>query len=214
MPPGWLHELALGWMAVCIAAAILIGLDLVRHPQRMAIMNAVWPITALYLGPVAIWAYGSFGQPRGAARPLAQASFLGASHCGAGCTLGDLLGEWLVFLTGLMLAGSVLWADCLADFVFAWTIGIAFQYLSIAPMRGLGLRAGVIAAIKADTVSIIAFEAGMFAWMALSHLVLFPRLEPDHLVYWFMMQVAMMVGFLTTMPANALLVRAGLKEAM
>jgi hypothetical protein len=58
------------------------------------------------------------------------------------------------------------------------------------------------------------FGCGMFASMAVSHGLPFPRLGPDHLDYWFMMQIAMMVGFLTTMPANALLVRAGLKEAM
>ena len=53
----------------------------------------------------------------------------------------------------------------------------------------------------------------MFAWMAFSHQVLFPRLEPVNATYWFMMQIAM-IGFVTTLPANALLVRTGIKQAI
>lgn len=107
----------------------------------------------------------------------------------------------------------MLWADYLVDFVFAYLFGILFQFFSIAPMRGLGLRDGLIAAIKADTISIVAFEIGMFAWMGLAHR-LFPHLTPENGTYWFMMQIAMMVGFVTTYPANWLLVRSGVKEAM
>lgn len=44
------------WAAVIlgIGTAIAITLDLMRHPQPVKIMNAVWPITGLYL-PVAGW---------------------------------------------------------------------------------------------------------------------------------------------------------------
>jgi hypothetical protein len=45
-----------------------------------------------------------------------QTTFVGDSHCGAGRTVGDFAGEWLVFLTGLTVAGSVLWADYVIDF--------------------------------------------------------------------------------------------------
>lgn len=55
----------------------------------------------------------------------------------------------------------------------------------------------------------------MFTWMAVSSLVLFRGgLEPTQPAYWFMMQVALFVGFLTAYPANWWLIRKGLKEAM
>ncbi len=214
MAPGWLHDVSIAWIAACIVSATLICVHLIRHPQSMAIMDVVWPLTALYLGPLALVAYIVIGRASGKNRSLAQASFLGASHCGAGCALGDFIGEWLVYVSGFAIAGSVLWANYLVDFVLAYLFGIGFQFFSIAPMRCLGVRDGLIAAIKADTVSILAFEVGMFAWMAVSHELLFPRLEPIDATYWFMMQIAMMVGFITTLPANALLVRSGVKEAM
>jgi Domain of unknown function (DUF4396) len=184
--------------------------------QKMPVMNYVWPIAALYFGPIALWAYGTFGRAGGPKeKPYWQSTFIGTLHCGAGCTIGDVIGEWLVFLAGLTVAGSVLLANCFFDFTFAFLAGIVFQYFSIAPMRHLGLREGIKAAVKADTVSILAFEIGMFAWMAITSKFLFhPRLEPMDPAYWFMMQIAMVIGFATSYPANWLLIRRGWKEAM
>ena len=95
------------------------------------------------------------------------------SHCGAGCTLGDILGEWLVFALGFTLANKALFADFLFDFAFAWMLGIVFQYFTIVPMRRLDFRRGLWAAIKADTLSIVAFQVGLFAGMAFYQEVLF-----------------------------------------
>ncbi|MEO8132145.1 MAG: DUF4396 domain-containing protein [Bryobacteraceae bacterium] len=182
-------------------------------------MNFVWPITGLWAGPLAVWAYFKIGRRHGSGeepkKPFYQSVLVGDTHCGAGCTIGDFIGEWLVFLTGFSIAGSVLWADYAVDFLAAYIVGILFQYYSIAPMRGLSGWAGIKAALKADTISLVAFEIGMFAWMAFTSNVLFhPRLEPNMPAYWFMMQIAMLVGFVTAYPANWWLIRKKFKEAM
>ncbi|KHE66707.1 DUF4396 domain-containing protein, partial [Halobacillus sp. BBL2006] len=71
------------------------------------------------------------------------------------------------------------------------------------------------AAVKADSISLIAFEIGMFGWMAIVHYVLFTEPpKPHEATYWFMMQIAMILGFATSYPANWLLVRKGIKEEM
>ncbi len=62
--------------------------------------------------------------------------------------------------------GSELAGKFLLAFVLAYVLGIAFQYFSIVPMRGLGLRDGLLASVKANTLSLLAYEVGMFAWMA------------------------------------------------
>ncbi len=102
------------------------------------------------------------------------------------------------------------------DFLLAFALGIAFQYFSIAPMRGLGPREGLTAAVKADTLSLSAFEIGLFGWMAFMQLVLFtgPHLHPDHASYWFLMQIGMSLGFVTAYPVNVWLIRRGIKERM
>lgn len=120
-----------------------------------------------------------------------------------------------MFGTGLTIARSVLWADTAIDFAFAYAFGLIFQYFAIAPMRHIHSWEGLRAVAKADTLSLISFEVGMFAWMALASKVLFqPRLEPDQTVYWLSMQIAMVVGFATAWPVNMWLIRTGLKEAM
>lgn len=55
--PQWLHCLAWAWLALCFACSLIIIFDELHRPQKMMIMNLVWPITALYFGPVALWGY-------------------------------------------------------------------------------------------------------------------------------------------------------------
>ncbi len=128
--------------------------------------------------------------------------------------MGDFIGEWLVFLGGIALLDSPLLSKYMVAFALAYIFGIFFQYFSIAPMRGLGLWEGLWAAVKADTLSLVAYEVGMFGWMAVTQKLLFPGLEPTSWTFWFMMQIAMLLGLATTYPVNWWLIRRGIKEAM
>jgi len=228
VPPTWLIAVAWISLAAAVGCAIVILADIyVRgYRQQMGIMEAVWPITALYAGPVGLWAYWMLGRPRsprwrgehaGARpeQPYPVAVAIGVMHCGGGCTLGDIIGATFVALVGLEIAGLALWPELVVDYALAFTLGIVFQYFSIAPMRDLGLREGVVAALKADALSLTAFEVGLFGWMILVQLVLFPeQLHPGQAVYWLMMQIGMLLGFVTAYPVNWWLIRVGLKERM
>ncbi|MCW2531890.1 MAG: Membrane protein, partial [Blastococcus sp.] len=77
-------------------------------------------------------------------------------------------------------------------------------------------RKGIVAAAKADILSLTAFEVGLFGWMALMAFVFFPNphLMPTSPVFWFLMQIGMIVGYFTSWPANVWLIRRGIKEAM
>lgn len=194
-------------------SGVVIAVDIARHPQKMTIMNFVWPITALYFGPFALLTYFGFGRSK-RETPFWQKVWIGATHCGAGCTLGDILAEWAVFLTGFTLLGSTLWASYLWDFALAFLLGIVFQYFSIAPMRHISGWPAIQAALKADTIALVAFEIGLFAFMWWMHAAFHPTLEPSDPRYWFLMQVGMILGFFTSFPANWWLIRKGWKEAM
>jgi hypothetical protein len=218
MIPLWLQALSFAFVLSAVICGAIVIADLARHPQEMWIMDVVWPLTVLYSGLFGLWAYFAIGRQSAdepdRAKPFWQAVLTGATHCGAGCALGDLIGEWAVFATGLTLFSSILLAKYVVEFVLAYALGVFFQYFSIAPMRGLGFADGVWAAIKADTLSLTAFEIGMFAWMAVTQKLLFPGLEPTSWTFWFMMQIAMMLGLVTTVPMNWWLIRRGIKEAM
>jgi hypothetical protein len=226
-------------LVLAFACAFIIAIDEVRHPQKMWIMNLVWPITALYLSVFALWGYFRLG--RGMTRdsmqgmsskemkqqvdkreeqarhdPTWQQTAISDSHCGAGCTLGDVIAEFSIAGLGFTLFGQPLYAEMAGDLLLAWLLGIAFQYFTIKPMRNLSPIQGLIAAVKADTLSILTFEIGLFGWMALTYFVLFPgpHLKPSGPVYWLMMQIGMVIGYFTSYPMNRLLVKWGTKEAM
>ena len=224
MPPDWLKLVANLYVAASVIAAFVVLVDILAgRRQPMTVMNLVWPITALYFGPPGAWAYWVMGRPKAVTgkdreppeKPFWQTVFVATSHCGAGCTVGDTIAETAVFLGGLTLLGSTLLAAYALDFALAYATGVAFQYFTIAPMRNLGFKEGLWAAIKADTISLIAFEIGMFGFMALTQKVFFDHPpEANTVTYWFLMQLAMIVGFATSYPANWWLVRSGIKEAM
>ncbi|MFZ0584690.1 MAG: DUF4396 domain-containing protein [Candidatus Acidiferrales bacterium] len=232
---------AIAWafLGIAFVCAIVIAIDELRHPQRMWIMNIVWPVNALYLSVFGLWCYFRIG--RGMAKsathemsmdhmhqhqtaheeqarrePTWRQTVVSDTHCGAGCTIGDIIAEFSLFALGWTLFGSALYAEYAADLLLAWLFGVAFQYFAIMPMRKLSPWQGLLAAIKSDTLSILTFEIGLFAWMALTFFVFFPHphLNPTEPGYWFMMQIGMILGFLTSYPMNRWLMKSGWKEAM
>ena len=234
MIPQWLHLLSIAALAIGAVSATAVGIDVWRHPQKMSIMNIVWPVVALFGTGLTAYAYLRYGRrsAREAADeapkpPFAVMVAKGALHCGSGCTLGDIVAEWTALLApGVAiwfgwgsLFGNKLFAVWILDYILAFLLGIVFQYFTIAPMRGLGLGAGIWAAVKADALSLTAWQVGMYAFMAFANLVLFRSLLGVRLVanmpeFWFMMQLAMICGFATSYPVNWLLLRAGIKERM
>ena len=112
-----------------------------------------------------------------------------------------------------------MFAVWIVDYVFAYAFGIVFQYFTIAPMRGLSFGSGIWAAIKADTLSLTAWQVGMYGFMALAYFFLFGhlmgiKLATNTVEFWFMMQIAMLCGFATSYPVNWWLITAGVKEKM
>jgi ABC-type antimicrobial peptide transport system permease subunit len=77
-------------------------------------------------------------------------------------------------------------------------------------------RKGIVAALKGDTLSLTSFKVGLFGWMALMQLVFFSveHLHPDEGAYWALMQIGMILGFITSHPVNWWLIRRKIKEPM
>lgn len=221
--PSWLHVLSIVVVLSGCASALLIAVDVVRHPQKMAIMNVVWPVTGLYGSVLAVWAYFEIGRAKTKPSfPVMVAK--GSTHCGSGCCLGDLISEWLAFSVPAVavwfgwktLFSEKIFAVWILDYVLAFGLGVAFQYFTIKPMRNLSAGEGIVQAIKADAASLTAWQIGMYGFMALAQFYLLKgvRLEPNMFEFWFMMQIAMIAGFTTSYPVNWWLIKTGVKEKM
>jgi hypothetical protein len=231
MAPAWLHALAVASLLIAALSAGVIAVHIAAgHSQHMWIMNLVWPLTGLYAGPLGLWAYFTIGQlsthrrmelamqrsetPAARRKPFWQTVLVGTSHCGSACTLGDILAESAVTILPVTILGSHVLGTWTVDYAAAFLFGIAFQYFTIVPMRDLSPGEGVIAAVKADAASLTGWQVGMYGWMALVTFVWFGELPKSSPVFWFMMQIAMLAGFLTSYPINRWLIRRGVKEPM
>ncbi len=244
MFPNWFHLLAILGICLGILSAVIIFVDVVRRPQHMAIMNVVWPVTALFGTLPLLWFYFSFGRlasqraimeaknrreqmPSKTQIPFSVMVGKGALHCGSGCMIGDVLAEWLAFALPVIaialgwqsLFSEKMFAVWILDFIFAFVLGIVFQYFAIVPMRNLSFWEGLKAALKADTLSLIAWQVGMYGAMAVLQLLIFPaafgtKADVDSREFWFAMQIAMICGFMTSYPINWYLISVGIKEKM
>lgn len=220
MIPDWLHAISIAALVLGAICALIIAADEYRNPQHMWIMNAVWPLTALFGTVPWLWGYFRYGQlstkkrlkekeGRSARRtkPFAAIVAEASSHCGSGCTLGDICAEWLAFALPAVAVGlgwrsvfdEKIFAVWILDYVLAYMFGIVFQYYTIAPMRNLGFAEGVWAAAKADTLSLTAWQVGMYGFMAIAYFGIFRsglgvELKVDTVEFWFAMQIAMIFG--------------------
>lgn len=239
--PNWLHVVSIASLILSAACALIIMADEIRRPQRMWIMNAVWPLTALFgsvLWLIFYWQRGRGPDPTEAHKDhhaksddestgMTTSVAKATSHCGAGCTLGDIIAEWLAFAVPAVavafgwhtLFSEKMFAVWVLDFLVAFGLGLAFQYFTIVPMRHLSPGEGIREAAKADAASIAAWQIGMYGFMALAQFAWFRPVyggiaEVSSPEFWFAMQIAMICGFVTSFPVNWLLVTYGIKEKM
>jgi len=226
MVPGWLT--AISWvfvaLAVLSAGALLYDVYGRGYRQRVRAMEAVWPISALYLGPLALLVYARWGRPRsekwqrehGGApeKSLSAAATTGGLSGGAAYTVAHFIGVPLVVLSGLTLFGIDLWALIAVIGVLATALLFVFEYfLSTAQGRGVASRAGVGVALLIALVTVLAFDVGMGGWMILLHFSgLMP--PPTDVAFLFLMQIGLVLGLVTGYPAVAWLVGRGTKTAV
>ena len=227
MIPGWVEAASVALLAVGVGCALYMAWEMVRHPPKLAVMRFVWPLCALFAGPLLLWFYHRYAGPEAGDVPFAAKVAKGTLHCGAGCSLADLICENLAYFAPGVLTlfgmGTIfstqIFAQWTMDYVFALATGIVFQYFAIAPMRDLSVGEGIKAAIKADVLSLTSWQVGMYGFMGLAHFILLPAIlgsSPDagSPVFWVAMQIAMLAGFATAYLPNWWLIRAGLKEEM
>lgn len=236
-----------------LASALIILMDLFRHPQKMKIMMPVWILTGLWGSYVGLVFYLMIGRapdpdahvmngaskelnkdktteadmpmgmnrnphphmPLTPLRPEPAKIVISTLHCGAGCSLADLVGEGLLAGIPFVVAGSALAGRWIVDYLLALLFGILFQYAAIQPMLHLPPGKAFLRAFRIDFLSLTAWQAGMYAWMAVVMFLIFPQgLSKTSLEFWFMMQIAMFFGFAASYPVNWILIKKGIKPSM
>ena len=216
--PAWVSPVAWTYIVLAVLSAVAIVADvyLLGHRQPSRAMEIVWPVTALYLGPFALWAYARWARPArntpsadrpDATQPAAAATLTFGLPGGAASVVAHLLGVPLVVLTGWTIAGLDMWAMIAVIAVIALAILFFFEYSSRAAAGarvGTGTSARRAATIAA--VTIVAFDLGMVGWMVVLYLgSLMPPVSEASFV--FLMQIGVVLGLVTAYPVISRLAR-------
>ena len=221
--PQWLTPVAWFFVTSGILSAVVVLYDVYvrRYRQNERTMEAVWPITALYLGPFALWFYYRVGragsqkwQQENAELPeqrLSSKALAGGTPGGAAATVAHFIGVPLVIASGVTIAGTNLWV--LIIFIALLAIAILFPFERFASpvwnhLGQSGNSAG--AAFLAATVTVLAFDIGMGGWMIFLHFgMLMPA--PTDVTFFFLMQFGIILGFATAYPAVRWLIRRNIE---
>lgn len=236
-----LRDIAIANILLSVILALWSIVDVNRRPPAMSVMKWVWPLTFLWGGLLALGMYLWFGRAPAAisshehhpshdhehghnhahghgSHAFWQSVALGATHCGAGCTMADVLTESAMYYFGLnfVVLGQLVFGNWTVDFFMALIIGVIFQYAAQAPMSDAPRATVWWQSFKSDVLSLTSWQIGMYGWMAICIFILFGQsvMRPDHWLFWWMMQIAMLCGFLTAYPTNWALIRVGVKESM
>lgn len=215
-------RLAMLFISLGIFTSLMIVKDLGRAPQPLRIMNLVWPVTGLYMpfvGWLAWWYFGRNNRPatprlrqHRVESPDLKQLFFATSHGAAGCVLGDVLAVPLLPLLSHQPFHSVVVTHAILSLVLSLFFGIILQYLALKQIVGMAFFRTLWQAIKSDIFSLMVYQAGMFLYMTLAfHFILQNQLEPLTMNFWFMMQLALLTGFVFAWPANKFLLQRGIK---
>ena len=221
--PEWVDPLATAYVALAVLTALAVACDIYGrgYRQRVRSMEAVWALSALWLGPFALPLYARTGRPRtakwqaervaGTELSLPAKAASGGLPGGAASLLGHVLGVPIVLVAGWTLFGVDMFAMIAVIAVLAIAMLFAFEY-SAAARRDVGGKT-VGAALLVATITVLAFDLGMGGWMLVLH---FNGLMPPlaSINFLFLMQIGIVLGFLTAYPAVAALLRRGTKVAV
>lgn len=209
--PRWLTPLSWVFVALAVLSALAVVDDSYRRGRRQPVrsMEAVWVLSALWLGPLVFPLYSRVGRPRSVARPGDRpavdsgAATRGGLAGGAASLVAHVIGVPIVAATGLTIAGLDLYAMIAVIGVLAIAVLFAFEFSTRArrPVSG----STVAAALGVSAVAVLAFDVGMGGWMLLHFNSAMPA--PGDVAFLFLMQIGIALGFLTGYPAVALLLR-------
>ena len=204
------------WFGLTALSVAYVAYDLFAHTPEMTVMKWGWIAVTAYTGPVGLFFYligckeplpGT--HERLVAAPWRQA--LGSTiHCLAGDATGVIVAAAVTGLLGLPMA-----LDLVAEYALGFAFGLfVFQALFMRDMLGGSYWQAVRRTFLPELISMNMVMAGMIPVMVALMNRDMSAMEPTGLRFWGVMSLATLVGGALAYPANAWLVRRGLKHGM
>jgi Domain of unknown function (DUF4396) len=203
------------WFILAGLALLFVAIDIRQTPESPVLKWGFVLVTA-YTG-----VFGAFLYVLGCREPLSGThehyiatrwrQVLGSTmHCVAGDGVGILAGAVIAVTLGLHGSVEVL-LEYMLGFGFGWTI---FQALFMRDMVGGSYSRSLTSTFTSELLSMNLLMAGMVPTIMLLRSALAPSAGPGEPVFWFIMSMGLLVGFLFAYPMNWWLVANHLKHGM
>ena len=203
------------WFLLTALSLLFVVVDIRTTPESPVLKWGFVLLTA-YTGPL-----GAFLYVLGCREPLPGMheryvaarwrQVLGSTmHCVAGDGVGILAGAVIASLFHLPKATDIALEYALG-FSFGWSI---FQALFMRGMAGGSYRRSLTSTFFPELLSMNCLMAGMVPVMTLAMKFVPSGRDPANPAFWFIMSMALLVGFITAYPMNWWLVSHHLKHGM
>lgn len=203
------------WFVLTVLSLLFVAVDIRSTPESPVLKWGFVLLTA-YTGPL-----GAFLYVLGCREPLPGLheryvaarwrQVLGSTmHCVAGDGVGILAGAVIASIFHLSKVTDIT-LEYLLGFGFGWTI---FQALFMRDMAGGSYRRSLTSTFFPELLSMNCLMAGMVPTMILAKHFAPASNDPSGPAFWFVMSMALLVGFITAYPMNWWLVSNHMKHGM
>jgi manganese oxidase len=205
------------WFAIVAASTAYVAWDQFRNNPEPVVMKWGFILVTLYMGPLGWLLYVLAdkeprpGEHEAFVRPLWKQGVGSTIHCVAGDATGIILAAAVTAWLGLPM-----WIDLIVEYIAGFGFGLfIFQSLFMKSMMGGTYWENVRKSFMPEFISMNFMMAGMAPVMSFLMMGRDMRaMDPAELLFWGVMSLGVIVGFVVAYPANVWMVAGGLKHGL
>jgi FtsP/CotA-like multicopper oxidase with cupredoxin domain len=205
------------WFVVAGLSTAYVAWDQFTNNPEPVVMKWGFILVTLYTGPIGLLLYVlADKEPRPGTHeqfvaPLWKQGVGSTIHCVAGDATGIILAAAITAALGLPM-----WLDLIVEYIAGFAFGLfIFQSLFMMRMTGGTYWENVRKSFLPEFISMNAMMAGMAPVMSFLMMGRDMRaMVPTELIFWGVMSLGVIVGFIIAYPANVWMVQRGLKHGL
>src|SRR5665213_4519157 len=207
----------IAWFALAAISTVYVAIDQFRNNPEPSVMRWGFILVTLYMGPFGLLLYVLAdkdprpGEHEQFISPLWKQGVGSTIHCVAGDATGIILAAVITASLGLPM-----WLDLIVEYLAGFSFGLfIFQSLCMKEMMGGTYWENVRKSFLPEFISMNAMMAAMAPVMSFLMMGRDMRaMEPTELVFWAVMSLGVMAGFVLAYPFNIWMVKRQLKHGL
>ena len=207
----------LAWFALAAASTFYVAIDQYRNNPEPVVMKWGFILVTLYTGPLGLLLYVLAdkephpGTHEEFIKPLSKQGIGSTIHCVAGDATGIIAAAVITATLGLPM-----WVDLIVEYLAGFAVGLfVFQALFMKSMMGGSYLDNVRRSFVPEFISMNFMMAAMAPTMALLMMGRDMRaMDPTQLLFWGVMSLGIIAGYILAYPSNVWMVARSLKHGL